>query len=140
MIRNEGAHYVPPGPQNPLGRILFELDNDQLIYLHDTNDRSLFNRDDRALSHGCVRVEEARQLASWALDVPLAAVDEMVSRRSTFSVPLPTSIPVLLLNAGLPRSHRRVQSYGGKLPRPSKALAGRDTVEGQSRGCPPIGP
>ncbi len=50
MIRNEGAHYMPPGPQNPLGRILFELDNDQLIYLHDTNDRSLFKREDRALS------------------------------------------------------------------------------------------
>jgi murein L,D-transpeptidase YcbB/YkuD len=56
MISNEGAHYAPPGPNNPLGQLLFELDNDQLIFLHDTNDRSLFSRSNRALSHGCVRV------------------------------------------------------------------------------------
>ncbi|WP_246158309.1 L,D-transpeptidase family protein [Reyranella soli] len=56
MISNEGAHYAPRGPNNPLGQLLFELDNDQLIFLHDTNDRSLFSRSNRALSHGCVRV------------------------------------------------------------------------------------
>ncbi|MCW5735054.1 MAG: L,D-transpeptidase family protein [Enhydrobacter sp.] len=125
MIRNEGARYTPPGPRNPLGRILFELDNDQLIYLHDTNDRSLFKRDDRALSHGCVRVEEARQLASWALDVPLAAVDEMISRGSTFSVMLPAPIPVKLSNAG------------SRQARPSgEACAGRSTYPVASSQMP----
>lgn len=136
MIRNEGAHYMPPGPQNPLGRILFELDNDQLIYLHDTNDRSLFNRDDRALSHGCVRVEQARQLASWALDVPLTAVDEMISRGSTFSVRLPAPIPVLLSNAGLHQPDRHVLALDDKPPLPSKMLAEGSNVDGQAHGCP----
>ncbi len=97
MIRNEGAHYVPPGPQNPLGRILFELDNDQLVYLHDTNDRKLFNQAQRALSHGCVRVERARQLAAWALGVSEEEIDRMVSRGTTYSVPLPERIPVSLV-------------------------------------------
>jgi murein L,D-transpeptidase YcbB/YkuD len=43
MIRNEGLHYMPPGPQNPLGRIMFALDNDEFIFLHDTNEKELFN-------------------------------------------------------------------------------------------------
>ena len=63
MIRNEGLHYMPPGPQNPLGRMMFDLDNDEFIYLHDTNEKTLFKREQRALSHGCVRVEQARALA-----------------------------------------------------------------------------
>jgi murein L,D-transpeptidase YcbB/YkuD len=96
MIRNEGARYVPPGTNNPLGQLLFELDNDLLIFLHDTNDRSLFDRPNRALSHGCVRVEQARPLAAWVLGVSVHEVDAMVSRKVTSSAPLPTPIPVYL--------------------------------------------
>ncbi|MDP2329862.1 MAG: L,D-transpeptidase family protein [Reyranella sp.] len=94
MVRNEGARYVAPGPRNPLGSILFELDNDQLVFLHDTNDKVLFNRPQRALSHGCVRVEQARSLAAWALGVSEGEVDTMISRRTTYSVPLSEQIPV----------------------------------------------
>ena len=56
MVRNEALHCMPPGPQNPLGQIMFALDNDEFIFLHDTNEKALFNRAQRALSHGCVRV------------------------------------------------------------------------------------
>jgi len=69
MVRNEGLQYMPPGPQNPLGRMMFALDNDDLIYLHDTNEKQLFNRGQRALSHGCIRVQQARALAAWSLGV-----------------------------------------------------------------------
>ena len=69
MIRNEGLHYMPPGPQNPLGRMMFDMDDDEYIYLHDTPEKMLFKREQRALSHGCVRVEQARALAAWALGV-----------------------------------------------------------------------
>lgn len=103
MIRTEHARYMPPGPDNPLGRILFEIQNDQLIYLHDTNDRSLFEHDNRALSHGCVRVEQARRLASWVLDVPMATIDDLVASGSTIVVPLPRAIPVSLVRAVDPR-------------------------------------
>src|SRR5215475_14530964 len=44
MVRNEGLQYMPPGPQNPLGRMMFGLDNDDLIYLHDTNEKQLSRR------------------------------------------------------------------------------------------------
>jgi len=96
MIRNEGLHYMPPGPQNPLGRVMFDLDNDEFIYLHDTNERGLFNRSQRALSHGCVRVEQARALAAWALGVSEREIDAMIARGTTYSVPLTEVIPVSL--------------------------------------------
>jgi murein L,D-transpeptidase YcbB/YkuD len=95
MIRNEGLHYIPPGPQNPLGRVLFDLDNDEFIYLHDTNERGLFSRDKRALSHGCIRVEQARPLAAWVLGVSEQEIDAMIAK-GTYSVPLSESIPVSL--------------------------------------------
>jgi murein L,D-transpeptidase YcbB/YkuD len=96
MIRNEGAVPMPPGPYNPLGRLVFEMDNDQFIFLHDTNQKGLFRQARRALSHGCVRVEQARPLAAWALDVSEREIDSMIASRRTYSVPLPTEIPVFL--------------------------------------------
>jgi murein L,D-transpeptidase YcbB/YkuD len=95
MIRNEGLHYIPPGPQNPLGRMMFDLDNEEFIYLHDTNEKGLFKREQRALSHGCIRVEQARALAAWSLGVTPEEIDAMISQ-GTHSVPLPEAIPVAL--------------------------------------------
>lgn len=97
MVRWEGARRVPPGPQNPLGRILFELDNDQLIFLHDTNDRRYFDRPVRTFSHGCVRVEKARALAAWALDVTEAEIDRSIARGGTHREIMATNIPVALV-------------------------------------------
>jgi len=54
-----------PGPSNALGRVKFYFDNDQAIYLHDTQNKRLFNRYERAFSSGCVRVEKADELANW---------------------------------------------------------------------------
>ncbi|HEY0066957.1 MAG TPA: L,D-transpeptidase family protein, partial [Flavisolibacter sp.] len=51
------------GDANALGVIKFNFPNKHSVYLHDTNQRHLFSRKSRALSHGCVRVESWRQLA-----------------------------------------------------------------------------
>lgn len=102
MMRDEGARYAPPGPNNPLGQILFELDNDLLIFLHDTNDKALFNRAQRALSHGCIRVEQARPLAAWVLGLSPADIEGRIARKNTYSVLLPTPIPVYLTHTHLP--------------------------------------
>ncbi len=51
------------GEGNALGRIIFRFDNDFSIYLHDTSSKSIFNRDDRDVSHGCIRVEKPFDLA-----------------------------------------------------------------------------
>jgi murein L,D-transpeptidase YcbB/YkuD len=97
MVRYEGARYAPPGPHNPLGQILFELDNDELVFLHDTNDKTFFDLPQRALSHGCIRVQQARALAAWALGVSESEIDGMTSVGATRSVPLPEQIPVSLV-------------------------------------------
>ncbi len=52
-----------PGGSNSLGLVKFMFPNSNNIYLHDTPAKSLFNREERAFSHGCVRVEKARDLA-----------------------------------------------------------------------------
>jgi murein L,D-transpeptidase YcbB/YkuD len=112
MIRNEGLHYMPPGPQNPLGRIMFALDNDEFIFLHETNEKALFNRAQRALSHGCVRVEQARPLAAWSLGVSEQEIDAMISQGKTYSVPLLEIIPVSLVYfTRFPDEHGQVVSY-----------------------------
>jgi murein L,D-transpeptidase YcbB/YkuD len=111
MIRNEGLHYMPPGPDNPLGRMMFELDNDEFIYLHDTNEKYLFKRPQRALSHGCVRVEQARALAAWALEVSPEEIDAMTAK-GTYSVPLPQDIPVsLVYHTRFPDDHDEAVSH-----------------------------
>ncbi len=56
-----------PGKDNALGRVKFLFPNSFDIYLHDTPDKSLFNRKDRALSHGCIRVADAEKLAAYLL-------------------------------------------------------------------------
>jgi murein L,D-transpeptidase YcbB/YkuD len=67
-----------PGPANSLGRFKFDLPNGDGIYLHDTPRKELFAQDARALSHGCVRLEDAERLARWLLgrEPPAAAVPE----------------------------------------------------------------
>ena len=55
------------GPANPLGRVKFVIPNDSNIYLHDTPFGELFERSRRDFSHGCIRVEHARDLAIWVM-------------------------------------------------------------------------
>jgi murein L,D-transpeptidase YcbB/YkuD len=55
---------MPPGASNALGYIKFMFPNEHSVYLHDTPKRTLFNARNRALSNGCVRVENPFQLAA----------------------------------------------------------------------------
>lgn len=54
-----------PGVNNTLGRYKLYFPNQYSVYLHDTQDKALFARSDRALSSGCIRVEKVEQLANW---------------------------------------------------------------------------
>lgn len=56
-----------PGAHNSLGKVKFLFPNSYNIYLHDTPNKSAFNRDERALSHGCIRVRYPAKLAEWVL-------------------------------------------------------------------------
>lgn len=55
------------GPGNALGRLKFNFRNSFDVYLHDTNNPGAFGRADRALSHGCVRVQRPFDLACFLL-------------------------------------------------------------------------
>ena len=67
-----------PGPANSLGQFKFDLPDGDGIYLHDTPKKELFAQEERNLSHGCVRLEDAPRLARWLLgkDPPAASVPE----------------------------------------------------------------
>ena len=56
-----------PGPDNPLGFVKINFNNSHSVYMHDTPSRSLFGRNFRAASSGCVRVAGIEQLAAWVL-------------------------------------------------------------------------
>lgn len=61
-IRNY-SFIQPPGPKNPLGQVKFMFPNRHDVYMHDTIERSLFAKSSRALSHGCIRVQDPMQFA-----------------------------------------------------------------------------
>ena len=59
----------PPGEANALGRIRFNFPNKFLVYQHDTPDKNLFAKDERAFSHGCMRVQNPDQYAAMLLNI-----------------------------------------------------------------------
>ncbi|WP_146691356.1 L,D-transpeptidase family protein [Bradyrhizobium canariense] len=59
----------PPGDGNALGRVRFNFPNKFLVYQHDTPDKYLFAKDERAFSHGCMRVQNPDQYASILLNI-----------------------------------------------------------------------
>ena len=65
---NEMQMVQEPGRNNPLGRIRVIMPNPYDIYLHDTNDQTLFNRANRTLSSGCIRVSDPYALADFIMD------------------------------------------------------------------------
>ncbi len=84
-----------PGPTNALGRIKIDMPNPDAIYLHDTPNHSVFSRENRALSHGCVRVENIESLAALLHDeMPLD--DALADPSKTKVFQLQRSIPVYL--------------------------------------------
>jgi murein L,D-transpeptidase YcbB/YkuD len=60
--------YQPPGPYNVLGNVKFIFPNKHDVYMHDTPQKLLFNNRVRALSHGCIRVQQPDQLALTLLN------------------------------------------------------------------------
>ncbi|GAB0115994.1 hypothetical protein Acid7E03_00660 [Acidisoma sp. 7E03] len=86
-----------PGPDAGLGLIMFDMPNRFDVYLHDTPDREIFNESNRQLSHGCIRVQNPRELASLLLDTPLSAVDDGIAQGGTTQHDLPKPVPVYVV-------------------------------------------
>jgi murein L,D-transpeptidase YcbB/YkuD len=93
-----------PGPANSMGRMKFGFANSADIYLHDTPSKDLFAQDDRNLSHGCIRLENAEALGRWLLGRdPQAA-----SNDPELNVQLPTPVPIYV-------TYLTAQVRGGQL-------------------------
>jgi murein L,D-transpeptidase YcbB/YkuD len=89
-----------PGKDNALGKVKFLFPNSFDIYLHDTPNKDLFNKKDRALSHGCIRVSNAEKLAQYLLRDQKDWTPEKISAAMNSSneqiVKLNKSVPVLI--------------------------------------------
>lgn len=100
--RNNFPYYIrqDAGDANALGRIKFVMPNNDDIFLHDTPDRHLFSRGQRAFSSGCIRLERPMELLSDALSGTSgwdrSRVDRVLASRRTVSTPIARSIPVRL--------------------------------------------
>ena len=67
------------------------------VYLHDTPTRNLFARDNRRLSHGCIRVQNPRELASLLLRQPTEAVNSGIAGGATNRRSLPSAVTVFVV-------------------------------------------
>ena len=87
------------GAFNALGAVKIDMPNSYSVYMHDTNQRNLFSDDYRFDSHGCSRVDNVRDLATWLLSEEMpkwnrAAVDAAIATGAHQEVALPKKVPV----------------------------------------------
>jgi murein L,D-transpeptidase YcbB/YkuD len=119
----------PPGPTNALGQLKFVMPNSKAIYLHDTNARSRFNDNVRALSHGCIRTQHILDLATelladdggeWTPDRVESTLGTKKTVQASFVKPLPVYI-VYFSSAALVDG--RIVDYKDLYGRDAKAMA-----------------
>jgi murein L,D-transpeptidase YcbB/YkuD len=87
-----------PGPKNALGLVKFQFPNPFDVYMHDTPEDALFNKEHRALSHGCIRLENPMALAQYVLrDNPEWTMEKITAAMNAgqeHAVPLKQHLPV----------------------------------------------
>lgn len=101
----DGRQQLPvrqlPGAGNSMGEIKFMMPNEFGIYLHDTPNKALFQEENRWLSNGCVRVEDARRLARWIFGEMPNPADFGPDARVELEKPVPVYITYLTAGAQL---------------------------------------
>jgi murein L,D-transpeptidase YcbB/YkuD len=113
-----------PGPRNSLGLVKFVFPNSHDIYLHDTPSRSLFARERRDFSHGCIRVQDPKALAQFLLrDQPewtREEIEKAMGAGSAKRVNLKVPVPIYIL-------------YATAVSRPDGAVLFYDDLYGQDQ-------
>jgi murein L,D-transpeptidase YcbB/YkuD len=89
-----------PGTENSLGKVKFLFPNTYDIYFHDTPDKTLFKKTNRAFSHGCIRLADAEKMANYLLRnqpewTPAKINQHMNSEKENY-VKVKNPIPVLI--------------------------------------------
>ncbi len=97
----EAERYVfrqDPGPQNALGVLRFDMPNKHIVYMHDTPMKNLFGYFERAISAGCVRVQNYLDLAAWVLDGyggwTRDKIEQSIASGARPTIKLPAAVPV----------------------------------------------
>ena len=89
------------GPWNALGEVKFIFPNKYAVYLHDTPSRGLFNQQDRAFSHGCIRTEDKWGLLMSLMDDSkvwnMDKINEILKSGETTTINLPKPINIYLV-------------------------------------------
>jgi len=86
-----------PGDKNALGLVKFMFPNTFSIYMHDTPEAKLFDKDVRAFSHGCIRLEQPEKMAEWVLGwTPEQVSEAMHNGRDDRHVTLKQKVPVYI--------------------------------------------
>lgn len=87
-----------PGDKNALGLVKFIFPNSYAIYMHDTPEDALFQKDVRAFSHGCIRLEQPDKMAEWVLGwTPEKVHEAMEKGRDDRQVNLKAKVPVYIV-------------------------------------------
>ncbi|MEA1072237.1 L,D-transpeptidase family protein [Sphingomonas sp. LY160] len=146
-IKDKNGKFVrwsqPPGPSNALGQLKFVMYNPYNIYLHDTNARSRFNSQVRALSHGCVRTEDVLDLATellgddggeWTTDRIADTLASKKSKQANFVKPVPVHI-VYFSAAAL--TDGTITEYQDLYKRDAKVIAALLDNDGKAPGAAP---
>ena len=89
VVRGDNGLRQLPGPWNALGSVMLDMPNPFDVYLHDTPMQKFFALPQRALSHGCVRVEAVRELAGDLLGAPLPPPGSGPTRGVALAAPMP---------------------------------------------------
>ena len=104
-----------PGPANSMGRIKIPFPNGSDLYLHDTPNKELFAQEDRTLSHGCIRLQDAERLGRWLM----GRDPEAATRDPEQNVLLPSPVPIYV-------TYLTAQANGGQISFVDD-IYGRDT-------------
>jgi murein L,D-transpeptidase YcbB/YkuD len=90
-----------PGEHNPLGKIRILMPNDYNMYLHDTNHPELFDKAERQVSSGCMRMKYPEKVADWVMkDTPgwsTRKMNEIIETGETTDLDIAKKIPVYVL-------------------------------------------
>jgi len=97
VMQPNGGLQQLPGPDAALGQIKFEMENRFGVYLHDTPEKNLFSRNNRRISHGCIRVQNPRELAALLMQQPIDTINQAIAMGSTSRSNLPAPVPVFVV-------------------------------------------
>ncbi|HZP98918.1 MAG TPA: L,D-transpeptidase family protein [Reyranella sp.] len=97
VVLPDGLLQQRAGPNGALGALMFDMNNRFEVYLHATPLKELFLREDRHVSHGCIRVEKPRELAALVMQQSVADIDRAIAPGDTVRTPVPKPVPVFVV-------------------------------------------